>query len=216
MAGSSASVSVTASLTDSRLQRLSKFRSRSRATRSRPLRGSATSMPTAGDEDAAWIRPSLRPVRLTCRATAWRLDRPTTQRRFARSRTPSTPAGWRRTPSSRASTGSPATTTGCPTGAVLVGGDPPGGAPVVEAPRARRCDGRRHRRNTPGRGSDARVLPAAAAAAAAVRCGADAERRLGSRFVLPEFHAAVLDSGSLPMPVLADKLRRWSAVQGSL
>jgi uncharacterized protein (DUF885 family) len=44
----------------------------------------------------------------------------------------------------------------------------------------------------------------------------EAERRLGSRFALPEFHAAVLDSGSLPMPVLADKLRRWSEVQGSL
>jgi uncharacterized protein (DUF885 family) len=39
----------------------------------------------------------------------------------------------------------------------------------------------------------------------------DAERHLGSRFALPEFHSAVLDSGSLPMPVLGDKLRRWSA-----
>jgi uncharacterized protein (DUF885 family) len=44
----------------------------------------------------------------------------------------------------------------------------------------------------------------------------EAERRLGSRFALPEFHAAVLDSGSLPIPVLTDKLRRWSEVQGSL
>jgi uncharacterized protein (DUF885 family) len=49
-----------------------------------------------------------------------------------------------------------------------------------------------------------------------LRLRGDAERRLGSRFALPEFHAAVLDSGSLPMPVLDDKLRRWSAVQGSL
>ncbi|HET6870441.1 MAG TPA: DUF885 domain-containing protein [Solirubrobacteraceae bacterium] len=44
-----------------------------------------------------------------------------------------------------------------------------------------------------------------------LRLRAEAERRLGSRFALPEFHAAVLDSGSLPMPVLDDKLRRWSA-----
>jgi uncharacterized protein (DUF885 family) len=41
-----------------------------------------------------------------------------------------------------------------------------------------------------------------------LRC--EAERRLGSRFGLPEFHAAVLDSGALPMPVLDDKMRRWS------
>ena len=34
--------------------------------------------------------------------------------------------------------------------------------------------------------------------------------RLGPRFTVPGFHAAVLDSGSLPMPVLADKIRMWS------
>ena len=49
-----------------------------------------------------------------------------------------------------------------------------------------------------------------------LRLRAEAERRLGSRFVLPEYHAAVLDSGSLPMPVLHDKLRRWSAAQGTM
>ncbi len=38
----------------------------------------------------------------------------------------------------------------------------------------------------------------------------EAERRAGPSFALPEFHAAVLDSGSLPLPVLSDKLRRWS------
>jgi uncharacterized protein (DUF885 family) len=42
-----------------------------------------------------------------------------------------------------------------------------------------------------------------------LRLRGEAERRLGSRFALPEFHAAVLDSGCLPMPVLEDKLRRW-------
>jgi uncharacterized protein (DUF885 family) len=42
-----------------------------------------------------------------------------------------------------------------------------------------------------------------------VRMRDDARRRLGSGFALPEFHAVVLDSGSLPMPVLEDKLRRW-------
>jgi uncharacterized protein (DUF885 family) len=53
-----------------------------------------------------------------------------------------------------------------------------------------------------------------------LRLRGEAERRLGSRFELPEFHGALLDSGSLPMPVLEDKIRRWSgpggSVQGSL
>jgi uncharacterized protein (DUF885 family) len=44
-----------------------------------------------------------------------------------------------------------------------------------------------------------------------LRLREDADRRLGSHFSLPEFHAAVLDSGALPMPVLHDKMRRWSA-----
>jgi uncharacterized protein (DUF885 family) len=39
----------------------------------------------------------------------------------------------------------------------------------------------------------------------------DASRQLGARFTLPGFHAAVLDSGSLPMPVLQDKICRWAA-----
>ena len=38
----------------------------------------------------------------------------------------------------------------------------------------------------------------------------DASRRLGPRFTLPDFHAVVLDSGSLPMPVLEQKIRSWS------
>jgi uncharacterized protein (DUF885 family) len=38
----------------------------------------------------------------------------------------------------------------------------------------------------------------------------DASQRLGPRFTLPAFHAAVLDSGSLPMPVLEGKIQRWS------
>jgi uncharacterized protein (DUF885 family) len=37
---------------------------------------------------------------------------------------------------------------------------------------------------------------------------------LGSSFSLPEFHAAVLDSGSLPMPVLRDHLQTWSRSRG--
>ena len=40
---------------------------------------------------------------------------------------------------------------------------------------------------------------------------AEAERRLGGRFSLPEFHAAVLDRGSLPMPVLAQSIDSWLA-----
>jgi uncharacterized protein (DUF885 family) len=42
----------------------------------------------------------------------------------------------------------------------------------------------------------------------------DAARRLGPGFALPEFHALVLDSGSLPMPVLDAKLDRWSGGAG--
>jgi uncharacterized protein (DUF885 family) len=38
----------------------------------------------------------------------------------------------------------------------------------------------------------------------------DASHRLGPRFKLPAFHAAVLDSGSLPMPVLDAKIRSWA------
>jgi uncharacterized protein (DUF885 family) len=44
-----------------------------------------------------------------------------------------------------------------------------------------------------------------------IRLRGEAERRLGSRFALPAFHAAVLDSGSLPLPVVEDKMRRWWA-----
>jgi uncharacterized protein (DUF885 family) len=38
----------------------------------------------------------------------------------------------------------------------------------------------------------------------------EARTRLGDAFSLPAFHAAVLDSGSLPMPVLARHLDRWA------
>jgi uncharacterized protein (DUF885 family) len=38
----------------------------------------------------------------------------------------------------------------------------------------------------------------------------ETSRRLGPRFTLTAFHAAVLDSGSLPMPVLEGKIQRWS------
>ncbi|HZT64804.1 MAG TPA: DUF885 domain-containing protein [Acidimicrobiales bacterium] len=40
-----------------------------------------------------------------------------------------------------------------------------------------------------------------------------ARRRLGDRFTLPGFHAAVLDQGSLPLPVLRDSIDRWLATQ---
>ena len=42
-----------------------------------------------------------------------------------------------------------------------------------------------------------------------LRLREEASSRLGPRFTLPRFHAAVLDSGSLPMPVLNDKIRTW-------
>jgi uncharacterized protein (DUF885 family) len=38
----------------------------------------------------------------------------------------------------------------------------------------------------------------------------EARATTGARFSIPAFNAAVLDSGSLPMPVLADVVRRWS------
>jgi uncharacterized protein (DUF885 family) len=43
-----------------------------------------------------------------------------------------------------------------------------------------------------------------------VRMRDDASLRLGPRFALPDFHAVVLDSGSLPMLVLEEKIRRWT------
>ncbi len=43
---------------------------------------------------------------------------------------------------------------------------------------------------------------------------AHARRALAERFSLPAFHAAVLDSGSLPMPVLADAVDAWIATAG--
>ena len=42
-----------------------------------------------------------------------------------------------------------------------------------------------------------------------LRLRADAELRLGSAFSLPAFHAAILDSGSLPMPVLRRNIDSW-------
>ena len=36
-----------------------------------------------------------------------------------------------------------------------------------------------------------------------------AQRRLGPAFSLAEFHAAVLDHGSLPMPTLARSIGTW-------
>jgi uncharacterized protein (DUF885 family) len=40
----------------------------------------------------------------------------------------------------------------------------------------------------------------------------EAITRLGESFALPDFHAAILDSGSLPMPVLRTKLDSWNPV----
>ncbi len=41
----------------------------------------------------------------------------------------------------------------------------------------------------------------------------EAERRLGSRFSLPAFHSAILDHGSIPMPVLRDTVAEWTEGQ---
>jgi uncharacterized protein (DUF885 family) len=42
-----------------------------------------------------------------------------------------------------------------------------------------------------------------------LRLRESARARLGAAFELPGFHAAVLDNGSLPMPVLADAVADW-------
>lgn len=44
-----------------------------------------------------------------------------------------------------------------------------------------------------------------------LRLRAEAERALGSAFSLPAFHAAVLDRGSLPLPVLRTSIDAWVA-----
>ena len=46
-----------------------------------------------------------------------------------------------------------------------------------------------------------------------LRLRAEAERALGSRFDLKDFHAQVLMTGSLPMPVLERKIRDWIAAR---
>jgi uncharacterized protein (DUF885 family) len=47
-----------------------------------------------------------------------------------------------------------------------------------------------------------------------LRLRAEAEQALGPRFDLREFHAQVLMSGALPMPVLERKIRDWIAERG--
>jgi len=42
-----------------------------------------------------------------------------------------------------------------------------------------------------------------------IRIRDEARKRLGPAFSLPDFHGAVLDSGSLPMPTLARSITGW-------
>jgi uncharacterized protein (DUF885 family) len=39
----------------------------------------------------------------------------------------------------------------------------------------------------------------------------DAERRLGTRFSIADFHGTVLGSGAVPLNVLADNVARWQS-----
>jgi uncharacterized protein (DUF885 family) len=47
-----------------------------------------------------------------------------------------------------------------------------------------------------------------------IRLREEARRRLGAAFSLPEFHAAVLDHGSLPMPTLERSVGAWLDAKG--
>ena len=40
---------------------------------------------------------------------------------------------------------------------------------------------------------------------------ARAERKLGERFDIRDFHDALLEDGALPLPILEDKIDRWIA-----
>jgi uncharacterized protein (DUF885 family) len=46
-----------------------------------------------------------------------------------------------------------------------------------------------------------------------LRARAEAQRRLGPAFSRPAFHAALLDSGSLPVPALHRQIDRWTERQ---
>jgi uncharacterized protein (DUF885 family) len=46
-----------------------------------------------------------------------------------------------------------------------------------------------------------------------LRARAEAQRRLGPALSRPAFHAALLDSGSLPVPALHRQIDRWTERQ---
>jgi uncharacterized protein (DUF885 family) len=57
------------------------------------------------------------------------------------------------------------------------------------------------------------TFPEAVPEAERARLRAEAEHALGRRFDLRDFHAQVLMTGALPMPVLERKIRDWIAAR---
>jgi uncharacterized protein (DUF885 family) len=47
----------------------------------------------------------------------------------------------------------------------------------------------------------------------AARLRKKAETELGPKFDIREFHAQVLDTGALPLPILEQKIDRWIAAK---
>ena len=88
----------------------------------------------------------------------------------------------------------------------------PGRSPgVLHRPRPPATRVPRRRRSTAISSCRAKRSPTSTGKREILRLREEARRRLGSAFSLPEFHSALLDQGSLPMPVLESAIAEWLA-----